>query len=127
MDVSEVDRTVGVAVDVLRQAGARFAYLHGSRARGAARPDSDIDLAAYFGADPPQSYDVLLPPGVDLMVLDQAPLELAGRVALSGRLLFDDDTAARVRWEATTRKIYFDERPRMDRAHRDFRESLHRG
>jgi len=55
---------------------------------------------------------------VDLLVLDGAPLELAGRVATQGRLLFDDDPSARVEWEATTRKIWFDERPRTERAAR---------
>jgi len=108
------------AVAVLRQAGARFAYLHGSRATGQNRADSDIDIAAHFGGCPPNSFDVLLPPGVDLLVLDDAPLELAGRVAVGGRLLFEEDQVARVRWEATTRKIYFDELPRIARAHRDF-------
>jgi hypothetical protein len=67
---------------------------------------------------------VLLPSGVDLLVLDTAPLELRGRVAVDGVLLFDDDPAARVRWVATTRKIYFDELPRITRAHREFAESL---
>jgi predicted nucleotidyltransferase len=43
------------AVAVLRQAGARFAYLHRSRASGRNRPDSDIDVAAYFGDRPPSS------------------------------------------------------------------------
>ena len=57
-----------------------------------------------------------MPPGVDLLVLDHAPLELAGRVAAHGRLLFDDDPVSRVRWEATTRNIYFDELPRITRA-----------
>jgi hypothetical protein len=55
------------AVAVLRQAGARFAYLHGSRASGQSR-----------------------------------------------------DQVARVRWEAMTRKIYFDELPRIARSHREF-------
>ena len=63
---------------VLRNAGARFAYLHGSRATGHYRPDSDIDIAAYFGGQPPNAFDILMPPGVDLLVLDHAPLELAG-------------------------------------------------
>jgi hypothetical protein len=42
------------------------------------------------------------------------------RVAVSGRLLFEDDQVARVRWEAMTRKIYFDELPRINRSHREF-------
>ena len=109
---------------VLRKAGARFAYLHGSRAFGQYRPDSDVDIAAYFGGQPPNAFDILMPPGVDLLVLDHAPLELAGRVAARGRLLFDDDPVSRVRWEATTRKIYFDELPRITRAHREFAASV---
>ncbi len=108
------------AVALLRQAGARFAYLHGSRATGRSRVDSDIDIAAYFGGHPPHSFDVLLPRGVDLLILDDAPLELAGRVAVGGKLLFEEDQVARVRWEAMTRKIYFDELPRIARSHREF-------
>jgi hypothetical protein len=57
-------------------------------------------------------------------VLDGAPLELAGRVAMGGRLLFDDDPPARVQWEATTRKIYSDEAARIACARRDFAEAL---
>ena len=111
---------IAEAIAKLRESGARFAYLHGSRASGRERPDSDIDIAAHFGGRAPNSFEVLLPPRVDLLVLDDAPLELAGRVATGGRLLFEDDPVARVRWEATTRKIYFDELPRLTRAHREF-------
>jgi uncharacterized protein len=114
------EAVIAEAAAVLRRAGACFAYLHGSRATGRYRSDSDIDIAAYFGGRPPQSFDVLLPRGVDLLILDDAPLELAGRVAAGGRLLFEVDQVARVRWEAMTRKIYFDELPRMTRAHREF-------
>jgi uncharacterized protein len=53
------------AMTVLREAGARFAYLHGSRATGQNRANSDVDIAAYFADRPPNSFDVLLPPGVD--------------------------------------------------------------
>ncbi len=115
------------AAQTLRKAGAVFAFVHGSRASGTARPDSDLDLAAWWPADAPQAFEVLLPAGVDLLVLNSAPLELAGRVAVSGVLLFEDDPAARVNWVAQTRKIYFDERPRIERSHREFAESLRRG
>ncbi|MGH3182131.1 MAG: nucleotidyltransferase domain-containing protein [Streptosporangiaceae bacterium] len=114
------------SVAVLRRAGARFAYLYGSRAAGTHRAGSDVDLAAFFGDHPPESFEILLPPEVDLLVLDHAPLELAGRVAVGGRLLFEEDPVARVRWEATTRKIYFDELPRITRSHREFAASVAR-
>lgn len=112
----------------LRAAGARFAYLHGSAADATARPGSDVDVAAWFGR-PVDAWVVAadLPAVVDLLVLDSAPLELAGRVALRGRLLFDDDPPARVAWEATTRKLYLDELPRRDRARQDFAQARRRG
>ncbi|CCG05006.1 nucleotidyltransferase domain-containing protein [Blastococcus saxobsidens] len=113
--------------EALRAAGARFAFVHGSRARGTHRPDSDLDVAAWWDGTAPPSFEVRLPDGVDLMVLNGAPLELAGRISVEGRLLFDDDPPARVRWVATTRKIYFDEKPRFDRGHREFLEMLRRG
>lgn len=111
----------------LEAAGARFAYLHGSHNDGRATARSDVDVAAWFGR-PAQSWVVEggLPERVDLLVLDAAPLELAGRVALFGRLLFEVDAAVRVAWEATTRKIYLDELPRRDQARRDFAQAQRR-
>lgn len=114
-------------VTALRDAGARFALVHGSRVAGTARPDSDVDVAAWWGRSAPASFEVPLPSGVDLLVLDTAPLEVAGRIALHGVLLFDDDPPARVRWVATTRKIYLDELPRLERSRREFLESVRRG
>jgi predicted nucleotidyltransferase len=119
------------ATAALRAAGAVFALVHGSRARGTNRQDSDLDVAAWWptagGGRAPASFEVDLAPGVDLLVLNGAPLELAGRVSVEGVLLFDDDPPARVRWVATTRKIWFDERPRFERAHREFLEAVSRG
>ena len=114
-------------IAVLRDHGASFAYLHGSRARGDHRASSDTDVAAWWPREVPASFDVLLPAGVDLLVINRAPLLLAGRVAAHGRLLFDDDPPARVRWEATTRTVYFDELPRMQRTDRDFAQAVLRG
>lgn len=112
----------------LRQTGARFAYLFGSRAEGTATEDSDFDLAAWFGRSGVNPLGVrgVDFETVDLIVLDDAPLDIAGRVAMRGELLFDDDPPARVRWEATTRKIYADERPRTDRTWKDFVEATRR-
>ncbi len=99
----------------LRAAGASFAFIFGSVAEGRAAATSDLDVAAWWPVDPPDPWDVPVPSGVDLVVLNRAPLELAGRVALRGQLLFDDDPADRVRWQATTRRIYLDEEERQRR------------
>ncbi|MGH2829249.1 MAG: nucleotidyltransferase domain-containing protein [Actinomycetota bacterium] len=111
-------------VAALREAGAKFGYLFGSRARKTSTEASDTDIAAWFGGTDETVWDraARLPSGVDLLVLDEAPLELAGRVAMEGRLLFDDDPPARVSWEATTRKIWLDERLRIQETRRIFVE-----
>ncbi|MEB2344184.1 MAG: nucleotidyltransferase domain-containing protein [Deltaproteobacteria bacterium] len=106
----------------LRRAGARFAFVHGSRATGTARPDSDLDVAAWWPGAAPAPWDLSLPDGVDLLVLNGAPLELAGRVALHGELLFDDDPPARVAWQAQTRLVYLDEEDRQRALDRIFFE-----
>lgn len=112
---------------VLRAAGARFAFVHGSRAGGTAGPDSDLDVAAWWGAASPAPWNVPLPARVDLLVLDRAPLELAGRVALRGRLLVDDDPPRRVAWQAMTRLMYLDEEARQERLDRVFFAGRRRG
>jgi predicted nucleotidyltransferase len=96
-------------IDALRTAGARFALLHGSRVTGTHRPDSDVDVAAWWAGEAPPAFEVDLPAGVDLLVLNDVPLELAGRIALDGVLL------------------YADELPRLRRSHREFVESVRRG
>jgi predicted nucleotidyltransferase len=109
----------------LRTAGARFAFIHGSRAHGAGnRPDSDLDVAAWWGINPPQPWEVEVPSDVDLVVLDRAPLWLAGRIALGGRLLFEDDRRARVAWQADTRRIWLDEKPRLLASQHEFRQAV---
>jgi predicted nucleotidyltransferase len=72
------------AIEVLRRAGARFVFLHGSRATGTAVAGSDHDLAASFGDREVDeaALQAALPAGCDLLILDGAPLELAGRVAM---------------------------------------------
>ncbi len=125
--MENVGPVVESAVVSLRAAGARFGYLHGSRVTGRHRAHSDVDIAAFFGRRDLLASDVLLEPGVDLLVLDTAPLELAGRVAAGGILLFEERKPERVAWEAMTRRIYFDERPRFERAHREFLASVRHG
>lgn len=113
-------------VAALRAAGAAFGYLHGSRVDGVPRSGSDLDVAAHFGGRSPAPWQVSLPPAVDLVVLDAAPLYLAGRVALRGRLLFDDDPPARVAWESGTRLLYLEELPFIRADAREYLEAVAR-
>ncbi len=113
-------------IAALREAGASFAFLFGSRVTGRPRPDSDLDIAAWFRGDV-EPWTIPLPSGVDLVALNTLPLNVAGRVAVEGRLLFDDDPPARVRWQAETRLRYFDEAPRRAAFTKDALEAATRG
>ena len=111
--------------EALRRAGARFAFVHGSRATGElARPDSDLDVGAWWGRDAPNSWAVEVPAGTDLVVLDTAPLWLSGRIAQHGRLLFEDDRAARVQWQADTRLQYLDDLPGVTARYEAFADRI---
>lgn len=123
LDGSVADRVTSA----LRAAGAHFALVFGSTARGEARAGSDLDVAAWWPLDPPHSWEVQLPTGVDLVVLHRIPLELAGRIALEGVVLFDDDPPARVHWVADTRKLWLDERWRFEAAQHEYLEARARG
>lgn len=116
-------------IDALRAAGACFALVHGSRAGGGVPPraDSDLDVGAWWSGPAPASWEVSLPGYVDLVVLNDAPLWLAGRIAQYGRLLFDDDPPQRVHWQADTRLRYVDEIPAIRERYRKRREQLARG
>jgi uncharacterized protein len=118
--VATTDELLGDATLALRAAGAQFAIVFGSTARGTRTSRSDVDIAAWWPSDAPKIWTVDVPAGVDLVDLSAAPLELAGRIACEGILLFDDNAIERVRWVATTRKIWLDERERFARSHREF-------
>jgi predicted nucleotidyltransferase len=122
-----VDAVIEDAVARLRQQGAVFAFLHGSQLSGTATPESGLDIAAFFADPVPAAFELDLPPGTDMMVLNTAPLELCGRIALEGELVLDDDQPARVHWVAQTRKIYADEKYRIDRSHAEFLAAVRSG
>ena len=93
-----------------------LAYLFGSRARGEAGPLSDYDFAVLLSWSPDvtmrrgelrsrlahQLASALDLPGegVDLVILNRAPIELAYAVVAEGRLVFERDVASRVEYEA---------------------------
>jgi predicted nucleotidyltransferase len=102
------------------------AYLFGSRAKGRARPDSDVDLAVDWvaGLDAAAReraerelraslFDGLgaLGDRIDLVDLGRAGATLAFRVIRDGKLLFTRDRLARARLEARIARRYDDEQP----------------
>jgi predicted nucleotidyltransferase len=109
--------------EIFRNAGVVVAYLFGSRARGGARESSDADVAVLLEgrrglleqeALADQLGRAMGVPDVDLIVLDEAPLEMRGRVVQEGRVLFSADEARRVAFEVLTRSQYFDFLPTLE-------------
>ncbi len=97
-------------------------YVFGSVARGTAGPTSDVDLAVLFNASPPHTLDgprftvegdleraVNTP--IDLVVLNDAPVDLRIRVLRDGLLLVDRNRLARIAFEVRTRNEFFDLEP----------------
>lgn len=111
--------------------GITLVYLFGSRAQGAAGPQSDCDVAILFLKEPPASgrYALehrlggLLGAGrVDLVVLNRAPVELQYNVIATGRLVYETDRASRVEFEARTLGLYGDFLPVLRRQRRELLE-----
>lgn len=109
--------------------GLACAYLFGSRARGDARPGSDVDLAVLLDHDPPRTLAGLhldladrlsaaLGRTVDLVVLNRAPVDLVHRVLRDGVLVLERDRSARIRFEVRARNEYFDLLPFLRRYRR---------
>jgi predicted nucleotidyltransferase len=102
-----------------------FAYLFGSVASETRTPRSDVDLAVFV--DPAaDAHGVrmavartasrhLRTDAVDVVLLNTAPIALAGRVLTSRRVLLDRDPFARHRFESLTARQFQDFRIREHR------------
>lgn len=131
MDTALVDRLRAAAAAGLPDRPVLFAYLFGSRARGGARTDSDTDVAVLGAAgltredrlrlalELPDVFERAAGTEVDVVVLDDAPLPLRGRIVQQRVMLYSSDEPLRVRWESLTMRMFHDEQVqarRLDRA-----------
>lgn len=100
------------------------AYVFGSIASGAARPDSDVDIAVlvsnaataedlfrYRLKTMAELMAILGRDDVDLIVLNEASPLLAHRVLKKGKLIFERSPSARVAFQVRTVNRYLDTQP----------------
>jgi len=95
-----------------------FAYVFGGVGRGRVTPLSDVDIAVYLDNVTDASAaqlellgmltEILGSDAVDLVILNNAPLSLAGRIQHSARVLVDHDPARRHEYESLTRRMFCD-------------------
>ena len=101
-------------------------YLFGSTARGTARAGSDIDIAVLFDTPPARTLsgprlviegelERAIGTKVDLVVLNDAPVDLRTRVLRDGHLIVERDPSARIAFEVRTRNEAFDMEPVLAR------------
>lgn len=93
-----------------------FAYLFGSLAKGKGNPLSDVDLGIYVKDIRGLNYlslfskisQILCTDEIDLVVLNTAPISLAGRILLERKLLIDKDPFLRHKYESRILREFFD-------------------
>jgi predicted nucleotidyltransferase len=95
-----------------------FAYIFGGLATGNQRPLSDIDIAVYLDscADRAEAKldiignlsDTLKTDEIDLVILNDAPISLVGRILKKKRLIADRQPFIRHRFESLALREFFD-------------------
>ena len=97
-----------------------LAYIFGSRADGKEGPISDYDIAVLYAKPhaPDLRYELahklkkkLMTDQVDLVVLNDAPIELRYAVIASGIVVYEVNVETRVEYEALTLSFYGDYLP----------------
>lgn len=101
-----------------------FAYLFGGLSGGEQKPLSDIDLAVYLvNVDNLAETKLALfeglselfgTPEIDLVILNTAPVSLAGRILQKRQLLVDKEPFRRHRYESLTLREFFDFRKKEE-------------
>ena len=95
-----------------------FAYIFGGLAAGEHRPLSDIDIAVYLDGDVDKAEakldimgvlsDTLKTDEIDLVILNEAPISLVGRILKKKRLLTDKQPFLRHSFESLALRKFFD-------------------
>lgn len=134
------DERLQAAVAACVKAGAELVYLFGSQARGKVWAESDVDLAVLLGLGIPRErygkvrveliaelMSVFDSNTVDVVVLNEAPpLLVYEGVIQGGRLLFEKDKSARIRFEVRAFQEYVDTAPLREIQNRYLKEAIRR-
>ena len=117
-----------------------FAYLFGSVATGRVHPDSDVDVAVVVEPSVPDDRYLELSlelarrlasasgvGGIEVVVLNGAPLTLRGRAIQAGVVLFSRDEPFRVRFESKVLREFLDFRIHAEPMDREMLRAIAEG
>jgi predicted nucleotidyltransferase len=113
----DIHKQLGLLADLfMENPHIIFAYLFGGMARDKRRPLSDVDLGIYVGNVKRLDFLSLFSEisrtlgtdEIDLVVLNSAPISLAGRILRKRKVLIDKDPFLRHQYESRILREFFD-------------------
>ena len=113
----DIHRKIGLLSEVLKdEPNIAFMYLFGGLLNKKSNPLSDVDIAVYLKNVKYFDYlgafsritDILGTDEVDLVVLNNIPISLAGRILQNRKVLIDSNPFLRHKYESLTLRKYFD-------------------
>lgn len=122
MEAFEIKKIViKIVPEILENTPVIFAYLYGSYAIDQTHPFSDLDIGIYTSPltlresmklemDLALEIDKKLKngPSSDVRTMNSLPLAVVGNILTEGMLIYCKEDAARIDYETTMRKRYFD-------------------
>jgi predicted nucleotidyltransferase len=122
---NDIKQQLPLVVNALEQdPRVLFAYLFGGLAGGEQKPLSDIDVALFLEETASLAEvkldlfdklsDLFGTAEIDLVILNTAPISLAGRILQKKQLLVDKEPFRRHRYESLTLREFFDFRIKED-------------
>jgi len=117
----------------LREKGVVAAYLFGSRATGENQEESDLDLALLLSSEDSYSAyyelysslaDFFYPLELDLVILNQTPLDLAFEIIANGRLIFCFSEDACTDYEDRLIRDYLDFSVELELYYQEVKEEM---
>ena len=97
-----------------------LAYIFGSQVTGKIGPLSDYDFAVFLSQKPSFQFkyklknkllNILDNKQVDLVILNDAPIELKYKIIATGKIIYQKNSTIRTEFEADTLSKYFDYLP----------------
>jgi len=97
-----------------------LAYIFGSQLKGKTGPMSDYDFAVFLSHKPSFQFkyklknklvNVLSSEQIDLVILNDAPIELKYKVIATGKIIYQKNLTIKVEFEANVLSQYFDYLP----------------